>query len=534
MMYLAAVLLLASTACIDVMAQSGEEDNLKSISFTGKVRLLKETFTSELNNPQSQVYMSLKDSFEDELVGEIKSELQKKRYPFAKVTAEVKNFTSGSVNVVFILVIDGTSMTVGQLLEAARSATEDSTIGKFSSSQIEDLNECQETSTECSEFAKCVNTVGSFICNCSAEYFDQSDNGTICVTPVSVNCESDKMEMRLKYKYAKSLSIRLSDLRLQNESCAGFLNSTSNEYEFAITKDLASCGSIRKDNTTHVTYSNVLSNKPKSTAIIMTGSELSIPFSCSYPKNITTSMSFEGEVSSINISSTAGEGKFFVDLKMYKSSSFEVEEKKREFKTSDTLYLRAELNSKDTILAVVLDRCWATPTSTINDSIHYDIIKDGCKDASAVRGTVNVFSNGGIGKSSFSVQVFKFVDASTTYIHCRIVVCSTADGNSCRPTCDSRRRRSIYSDYSYVSLYRQRRETSEETKVHNKTVGPLYRVEDEIIDVRFWAVTMSLVFLLVVSLCIIACLAIKRNAAPMKSVVGLKIQSLGEDNFGYE
>lgn len=47
------------------------------------------------------------------------------------------------------------------------------------------------------------------------------------------------------------------------------------------------------------------------------------------------------------------------------------------FQTTDTLFIQAELPNTNNDLAIVLDRCWATPTENITDSTQYDLIVNG-------------------------------------------------------------------------------------------------------------------------------------------------------------
>lgn len=51
---------------------------------------------------------------------------------------------------------------------------------------------------------------------------------------------------------------------------------------------------MNQESTTHITYSNIISNEPKSTDIIETGATIGATVSCQYEIGVTTSLdSFE-------------------------------------------------------------------------------------------------------------------------------------------------------------------------------------------------------------------------------------------------
>ncbi|XP_053366939.1 uromodulin-like [Clarias gariepinus] len=106
-------------------------------------------------------------------------------------------------------------------------------------------------------------------------------------------------------------------------------------------------------------------------------------------------------------------------------------------------------------IALVLDRCWATPISQIDYPIYWNLIVNECPNPDD--GTVEVLQNGASTSSHFSFKMFTFTGFPNNliYLHCQVHIC-LADSGNCAQTCDgnpSRRRRSSdFYDSAEISM----------------------------------------------------------------------------------
>ena len=55
---------------------------------------------------------------------------------------------------------------------------------------LTDIDECAEGTHNCSQFADCANTIGSYVCSCLEGFLDEG-RGFVCTGRLSVDCELD-------------------------------------------------------------------------------------------------------------------------------------------------------------------------------------------------------------------------------------------------------------------------------------------------------------------------------------------------------
>lgn len=513
-----------------VSCDDGSAGGLHTATFSGEIRITSEQFSDDLNNAESTKRSSLNDSFVDATTKELGTHLNSTNVGYETIRVSVLNFRRGSVAVSFLVTVEETTMNTNDLGTAIQVITQDMQLGTFTVDEAQDVDECKMALDNCNDLATCLNSFGGYKCKCLPEYFDKNGDGSVCVTPVNVTCSPSNIKVSVFKDYLTHLSIGENDLHLNNETCGATSNDTSERYD--IFDDMSTCGNSVKNNGSHVSYHNILSNVPRKTDIVVTGNNISIPFSCSYPTNLTKSVSFEGGVPSIGITVEPGNGLFDVDFGLHKDALFEEIEEKRKFKTTDTLHLQAMLKSGDSSLRLVFDKCWATPSNNLNDPTTYRIISNGCHNSKLPSGAVTILTNGEAEYARVSIKVFTFIDESTTYIHCNLAICSSSQ-DSCKPTCLApiRRRRSLFSS---VSLTRVRRESA--GGMQEKSLGPLYRigVDQQSSDNRFWAVTIILIVVISLLLAIVGFIIMRRFRRSSKEpVVALSIRQLDDDDVGF-
>uniref|UniRef100_F6S5F0 Uncharacterized protein n=1 Tax=Ciona intestinalis TaxID=7719 RepID=F6S5F0_CIOIN len=281
-------------------------------------------------------------------------------------------------------------------------------------------NDCLLGTHDCDKQATCSFSGNEFTCTCN-----QINKNVILfsVSPVMVQCTTTSITVKVIADYYMQKSIRLPDLHLNDFECGGQQTALSDEYWDFIIDDLSSCGTIVSKNQTHITYSNILSNSVKSGVYM--GTLVSVPFSCSYPSNLTVALPtpYYPEANVISIAGPNGTGTFVVEMNIYTDSSYSFISNTTSFATTDILYVQTTLTADDNSLALLIHDCWATPTSSGVDPNAYYFIDNGCPIPGRVADTVHITMNGVSKISRFHTQVFGFVDYNTTYFHCTVDLC---------------------------------------------------------------------------------------------------------------
>ena len=75
---------------------------------------------------------------------------------------------------------------------------------------------------------------------------------------------------------------------------------------------------------------------------------------------------------------SVGYGTFTVSLSMYKDNTFTTPQSifPAAVKLDQRLYFEVQVGTKDTFLVLLIEKCFATPTTDKNHASSYDLIKD--------------------------------------------------------------------------------------------------------------------------------------------------------------
>ncbi|KAM9701485.1 oncoprotein-induced transcript 3 protein isoform 2-T2 [Dama dama] len=297
-----------------------------------------------------------------------------------------------------------------------------------------DENECEQNNGGCSEI--CVNLKNSYRCECGVGRVLRSD-GKTCEVPVF--CKSNTIEVSIPRDLVGGL-----ELFLTNTSCRGVSNGTHVNILFS----LKTCGTVVDVVNDKIVASNLVTGLPKQTPgssgdIIIRTSKLLIPVTCEFPRLYTIS---EGYVPNLRNTPleimSRSHGIFPFTLEIFKDHEFE--EPYREalptLKLRDSLYFGIEPLVHVNGLESLVESCFATPTSKIDEIMKYYLIQDGCVSDDSVK---QYTSRDHLAKH-FQVPVFKFVgkDHKEVFLHCRVLVCGMPDEHSrCAQGCHRRVRR---------------------------------------------------------------------------------------------
>ncbi|XP_058484112.1 uromodulin-like 1 isoform X2 [Solea solea] len=149
-------------------------------------RITNVEFTPELQNSSSEAYMNLTRSIEEEIYESLSPEM-KAMVDSGLVRIEITNFLRGSVVVNFKIVVSPSqSHNISNVSIALLNSLMNSskyTVDENNTS-INDSDECTSGSHDCSQWANCTNTWGSYTCVCKTGYTDNNPDrpGRVCTS----------------------------------------------------------------------------------------------------------------------------------------------------------------------------------------------------------------------------------------------------------------------------------------------------------------------------------------------------------------
>ena len=194
---------------------------------------------------------------------------------------------------------------------------------------------------------------------------------------VNVTCDQNEMSISIPKYLLHGLD--REHLRLSDVSCEAMETRT----HFILRTKLTRCHTVIRHTQNFVSYMNKVEEIPiKPGQIITRVREVEIPFSCYYSNTgVISAVGLEVRSKKV-IFSKRGFGKFVLDMKVYPTSSFSLEYKKKDFPIvvplRKLLYVKVSVDSDDRRLDVLAVDCWATPNANpLSPGLRYEFIKDG-------------------------------------------------------------------------------------------------------------------------------------------------------------
>ncbi|XP_008143619.2 oncoprotein-induced transcript 3 protein [Eptesicus fuscus] len=298
----------------------------------------------------------------------------------------------------------------------------------------EDIEGCHNSNGGCSH--SCLVSEQGYQCECPRGLVLSEDNHT-CQVPVL--CKTNTIEVNVPRDLVGGL-----ELFLTNTSCRGVSNGTHINIFFS----LKTCGTVVDVVNDKIVASNLVTGLPKQTPgssgdIIIRTSKLLIPVTCEFPRLYTISEGYVPNLRNAPLEIMGrSHGIFPFTLEIFKDHEFD--EPYREalptLKLRDSLYFGIEPLVHVNGLESLVESCFATPTSKIDEILKYYLIRDGCVSDDSVK---QYTSRDHLAKH-FQVPVFKFVgkDHKEVFLHCRVLVCGRLEERSrCAQGCHRRARR---------------------------------------------------------------------------------------------
>jgi len=293
-----------------------------------------------------------------------------------------------------------------------------------------------------------------FDCRESEETVGAGEGFKVINEHLAISCGKMLIRVVLDKRFLMGM-MRRTDLRLNDARCLPKDNGT----HFLFETNLTSCGTKMMATENAFVYMNTIQERP-SEGIITRLAEVDIPFRCLYLKmGRASAIQLETRRKIIRANATDS-GMFDINLGVFKDADYTRPYGDQSFPigvmVNERVYLQLSVDSKDPRLAVMAQRCHATPDPNPNSSLQYDLILDGCPQDF----TVQYHPTSVKGLHRFSLQAFHFINTPDpfVYIHCKAVVCNSSDPNSeCLKDCNvlprHRQRRALpYTEPLHVEL----------------------------------------------------------------------------------
>ncbi|NXU43281.1 GP2 protein, partial [Drymodes brunneopygia] len=309
----------------------------------------------------------------------------------------------------------------------------------------------------CQHQGQCQVTEDRPVCSCKPGF-----TGEFCQDVVlKLACEEEHMKMMVRKEVFELLKIPLELVHLKNQACKVSEKEEEGELFFAATltgENHTACGSVIQQNSSHVSYSNVIESEQEAgRAMISRSFQLEVHFSCIYAYEQVVRLPFALAAVDRLVQFVVREGHFNVSMRLYKSPSYlqPYHLPSVAVPLTDTLYVLLKIEGQHQpkyFLLSVLD-CWATPSGDPHQDMQHKLIEQGCPHDETV-----TYLNA-IGESTtakFSFQMFRFVGYPEVFLHCRVQLCLPDSPEPCAKQCPARlrrKRRALADDYNRIVSY---------------------------------------------------------------------------------
>lgn len=260
---------------------------------------------------------------------------------------------------------------------------------------------------------------------------------------LSVVCTNEKMVVFLDFSNHGNLDLDKVTLKDANCKAPGPVNAT----HLSMDVPFDSCMTNHSTDGDTITYQNSLIAETRASAgssLISREFQAEFPFKCTYPRSAVLSVVAFSPRERIVYTKTAEFGNFTFTMDMYKTDKYETpyEVFPVRLDLDDPMFLEVKVSSNDSKLVLIPLKCWATPSSDLNDAKYYTFIENGCKEE---KDPSIVFNYKESNVQRFQMGAFRFLGESlnsNVYLHCDVEACRKGDNDSrCAKGCESIRRR---------------------------------------------------------------------------------------------
>ncbi|XP_018419141.1 PREDICTED: uromodulin-like [Nanorana parkeri] len=253
-------------------------------------------------------------------------------------------------------------------------------------------------------------------------------------TTSSVACKGSNMTISVSKNLLEILHYKPSASTLLQSNCSGANESIlqgQRMYSLTVQTGGGICGSSMVKNATHVSYTNAIIVPGNTDNGLVTVSELSVAFTCTYNISMWISLFtvFKPVLDTQNLDAGGTNGDGLTSLAAYSNPSYTnpmLQSEQQDLQIGSTLYFGMSTQFPDPAFVLRIDQCFATPTSDGSGSIKIQLIQGGCAVNSGPY--TEVLENGKSKEVRFSISSFSFRDYNTVYIFCDARLCSQESG----------------------------------------------------------------------------------------------------------
>ncbi|NWH57036.1 UROM protein, partial [Geococcyx californianus] len=294
------------------------------------------------------------------------------------------------------------------------------------------------------------------VCSCKPGF-----TGAFCQDVVlKLACEEEHMKMMVRKEVFELLKIPQELVHLKNRACKVSEREERGELFFAAIltgENHTACGSIIQQNSSHVSYANVIeSEREAHGGVISRSFQLEVHFSCIYAYEQVVRLPFTLTAVDKLVQSVVREGHFIVSMRLYKTPAYlqPYHLPTTAIPITDTLYVLLQIEAQHHLKYFLLsiEDCWATPSADPYQDVRHELIEKGCPRDETVM-YLNAIGESTIAK--FSFQMFQFVGYSEVFLHCRARLCLPDSPERCAKQCPKhwRNKRALVDDYRKIVSY---------------------------------------------------------------------------------
>ncbi|KAF3704883.1 Pancreatic secretory granule membrane major glycoprotein GP2 [Channa argus] len=293
----------------------------------------------------------------------------------------------------------------------------------------------------------CINTLGSYTCECIHGYYDVNSvlEPAVASHPACnekglfSQCLDKLITGGIAKPYLTSYMSGKVDVKLNDGRC--IMDETDMFYHFHTSPKLSDCGTEKRVNKSHIEFQNTLSvTLTKDQPITRHG--LKVVWKCVYPRHYVRHAKVNVDIqwfvsSSLVVMNSSLQ--LVLSMKLYTDDSYTSEYKNTMvLGLKDTLFFHVALQTNSSFASDVLlqvESCWATEGADPQDTVQGVFLQDGCP----VDNTFHWLSVNGLAQSSrFSIQMFTMPKELPLYFHCLANICGRDE--NCAKDCTSQQR----------------------------------------------------------------------------------------------
>ncbi|XP_048167267.1 beta-tectorin [Corvus hawaiiensis] len=293
-------------------------------------------------------------------------------------------------------------------------------------------------------------------------------------------CSPNKADVILVYCYPKTIITRIPECpygwEVNQLALGGICYNgihDSGYYQFTIPdlspKNKSYCGTQSEfKNPMYHFYNSIVSND---SSVIVKSQPVNYSFTCTYNANyLVNQAAFDQRVATVHVKNgSSGSFESQLSLNFYSNAKFSsIKEAPFVVETSEIgsdIFAGVEAKGLSDRFKVVLNNCWATPSSEYFYQIHWPLITKGC----ATDYSILVHENGKTNRATFQFNAFRFRNIpklSKVWLHCETHVCDS-EKFSCPVTCDKRKQRAEQTGGVLVAEITVRTRCNEDNAEHH-------------------------------------------------------------------